>query len=559
MNKTKYIAMSILLVAAVLFIPAMLKTAAAEMGALPAPAIQAAGFHLKIDRQVIRLIQSVDAQNAPTDVFRRASPDVAGGKIRVVVEALEVSGTRSVSAMMVRQRITAAGGQVELAYENLYQSLIPLDAVEQVAASPFVKRVRLPFHPILHEVTSEGVNRIGADYLTDIPPFHAGRKVKVGVLDAAFKGYRSLLGSELPSQVTAQSFRADGNLENPYGNETYDVHGTACAEIIYDLMPDAEFFLTNIYTDVEHHAAVSWLIQNQVDVISCSLGWTNAGAGDGTGPICYDVERVHSAGIFWANAAGNEATDHWEGTFNDPDSDGWHNFSGSTQVLSFTVNAYTPVFLYMNWDDWGTWTGMDYTGSTQDYDLYLYIKYGATWFPVDSSQQIQNGNQWPTEEIVDGWYSSSGQTWGVAIRKKSASRSVKLEIFFSGNNSAVEFNVPEGSLTIPADSPYAIAAGSTGAFDDGYHYYSSRGPTSDGRIKPDFMAPSGVSTASYGSLGFYGTSASAPHMAGVIALLLGKTPYSDQQILNILQKRAVDLGPTGPDSQYGYGRVNLRE
>ncbi|MEZ5257440.1 MAG: S8 family serine peptidase [Ilumatobacteraceae bacterium] len=36
--------------------------------------------------------------------------------------------------------------------------------------------------------------------------------------------------------------------------------------------------------------------------------------------------------------------------------------------------------------------------------------------------------------------------------------------------------------------------------------YSSRGPTNDGRIKPDVAADSGLSTSVYGSAGFRGTS-----------------------------------------------------
>ena len=34
--------------------------------------------------------------------------------------------------------------------------------------------------------------------------------------------------------------------------------------------------------------------------------------------------------------------------------------------------------------------------------------------------------------------------------------------------------------------------------------YSSRGPTTDGRIKPELVAPTGVSTVSYGKSDFYG-------------------------------------------------------
>ena len=146
---------------------------------------------------------------------------------------------------------------------------------------------------------------------------------------------------------------------------------------------------------------------------------------------------------------------------------------------------------------------------------------------------------------------------GVAIKKVSATKNVTFNaLFISCRN--VEHNVPAGSLGSPADSPDALTVGATDAFDDSLHSYSSQGPTLDGRIKPDLSAPSGVYTSSYGSSGFYGTSASCPHAAGAVALLLNKTPYDATQVLTIILNRALDYGPPGKDNMYGWGRLNLR-
>jgi hypothetical protein len=47
-------------------------------------------------------------------------------------------------------------------------------------------------------------------------------------------------------------------------------------------------------------------------------------------------------------------------------------------------------------------------------------------------------------------------------------------------------------------------------------------------------------------------------VAGAIALLKGKTPFTLDEIINILYSRAVDLGDPGKDNQFGWGRLNLR-
>ncbi|MDE2810015.1 MAG: S8 family serine peptidase [Gemmatimonadota bacterium] len=89
--------------------------------------------------------------------------------------------------------------------------------------------------------------------------------------------------------------------------------------------------------------------------------------------------------------------------------------------------------------------------------------------------------------------------------------------------------------------------------------YSSRGPTLDNRYKPELVAPTGVSTVSYGDRdGFHGTSAAAPHVAGAAALIKSANPsYSRTQLWDALIEATVDIGTRGRDNDSGYGKLVL--
>ena len=121
-------------------------------------------------------------------------------------------------------------------------------------------------------------------------------------------------------------------------------------------------------------------------------------------------------------------------------------------------------------------------------------------------------------------------------------------------------------ITVPADADGAIAVGAVDVLGSGdgtpqIASFSSRGPTADGRIKPDVVAPgSGVVVADlrrggYGRKG--GTSFAAPLVSGVCTLLLEKNPeWTPAQVLEALRSTALDLGTAGPDTVYGWGQIN---
>ena len=106
---------------------------------------------------------------------------------------------------------------------------------------------------------------------------------------------------------------------------------------------------------------------------------------------------------------------------------------------------------------------------------------------------------------------------------------------------------------IPASSPSTIEP------------FSSRGPvtisypSAVSRLKPDISGVDCVAVTGVGGFGspFCGTSASAPHIAAITAQIWGAHPtLTPAQVRNALYTSAVDLGSSGKDTTFGYGRAD---
>jgi hypothetical protein len=130
----------------------------------------------------------------------------------------------------------------------------------------------------------------------------------------------------------------------------------------------------------------------------------------------------------------------------------------------------------------------------------------------------------------------------------------------AGNQGYRKYTTEEGttseaynsiSITDPGNADMIITVGATHRFRPhtyGVSYFSSRGPTGDGRIKPDLVAPGEKITAPLpgGLAGVKdGTSMAAPHVSGAAALLMARHNElvgRPARIKEILKSTATDLG-----------------
>jgi len=157
--------------------------------------------------------------------------------------------------------------------------------------------------------------------------------------------------------------------------------------------------------------------------------------------------------------------------------------------------------------------------------------------------------------VNNSWGSSDGGRTEF-LPDVQALRAAGIVPVFSAGNSGPG----DGTMGAPGSFSEALAVGATNS-EDNLASFSSRGPSPlTDEMKPDVSAPgvairSSVPGNDYAS--YQGTSMAAPHVAGLAALMLSGDPTLDVDTLEeLIRLTAIDLGPTGPDSSFGYGRID---
>jgi len=492
----------------------------------------------RIGSALQRLVQARTRSRQELDVSARQRGVQLGAADSVLVTVESEPGRATASESAAVQ----LGGRVTARYRDLVDVELPLSSAASLAAEPSVRRVDLPAlpHADYVPVAGEGVNVINAATWQRAGSTGAG--VKLGIVDLGFDKYVERLSFDLPASVDASCTRRP--LEN--GEE----HGQAVAQISHEVAPGAELFFANVGTVTELGQAVDCLIGKGVTVINHSVGWMYTGPGDGTGPVNAIVDDAASRGVFWANAAGNHAEGHWAGVWSDPDGNGWLNFTPTDEHQDFNTGPDDRVVVGMRWSDpWGT--------ACNDFDLYLLTSTGAVITASENVQDCSVGSQ-PIEYVVDY---ANGYPYSIAVRRVRDAGGPPPTIELITFHHELLYQVPANSFLQPADNRSAGMA-SVGAVSwqdpSRIQPFSSRGPTTDGRIKPDLVAPDTVSVASYAYPAMRGTSGSAPHVAGAAALVKSAHPtFGPEQIKSYLAQRVTDLGSPGADTTFGSGRLWL--
>lgn len=467
----------------------------------------------------------------------------------------------------------------------------------------------------------------GGPISTNDLPGATGTRNSSGVLTSSTGG---IIGTSFVVGSGAGGSGTAGDLEGIVPGCSFagaGAEGTALLEIIHDISPGAQLSFANADTDVAFRQAVNSLAGSN-DIVMDDLGFFGVPA-DGTSAISTNTANALNSATnpirAYFTAVGNSADEHYFGTYVDSGVSGvtvagitnagdFHLFqqtADTTDVLGLGPKPYNviklppngEVVIFLTWDD-------TFGASSNNYDLYLTQQ--STNQVVAHSTDPQNGTQDPVEFI--DYVNNTGITdfFHIMVQNvQNLAQAKHLNLFsfqpecaadgprllVAGHHERHNYNTATRSVAAEGDaggSPVgvvsvgAICSASlkaqtvfTGSLapdescldttNSTIEYFSSQGPTLDGRTKPEISAIDGVSITGAGSFEnpFFGSSAATPHVAGIAALLLqskacllnGAAGAVDNvtartDLHNLIMNNTVPLGGSTPNNIFGFGRAD---
>ena len=529
-----------------------------------------------LDSMLSQLVERVE-QGISTANDAAASAPVSDG------ESVAVTFYTQGDATSLADFLRANGGDPRNVGDGYIEAYVPISLLVSASEQPSVIRVDAivppqpaDAAPLLPDsldtqnapasrgnVTSQGVALHGADAWHTAG--YKGRGVKVGVIAFGFRGLSARMGNELPASVTARCYRSTGVFTSARAScETDSSFGTVAAETLLDIAPDVDLYISNPRSRGDLKTAVDWMVSQGVDVINQSLIWHWDGPGDGTSPNTNSplksVDAAVSGGAVWANGAGNYARRTWHGQFTDADGDGLLNFvrgDALSALNKLEIAAGETVTIQLRWDD-------SWAAANKDLDLYLFDTKSTSIAARSERFQTGEADQTPYEWIR--YTPTTSGTYDIVVRHWSGAtpRWVQLQ---SWSRNYIERYSVSGSIPNPAESanPGMLAVGAAHYWDTNtLAEYSGRGPTPDGRTKPDITGADCTQVASRSSYilngqrcWFDSTGQASIQVAGLAALVKDAFPaYTPRQIANYLKTNAQARG-TKPNNSWGHGFARL--
>ena len=473
----------------------------------------------------------------------------------------------------------------------------PIDNLPDFNNEPWtnlLQYVRPAYRPITNigMVTSQGDFAQRSDILR-LGYGLNGEGIKVGVMSDSYNSLGrnealvDIVNGDLPGPGNRFGYETLIDVVQDYNTQEVDLsiisdEGRAMLQIIHDIAPGATLAFRTGYNFAKDMAiGIRSLQEAECQIIVDDLTYPNEPfLKDGV--IAKTVDSVAAEGVLYFTSAGNFGDHSYMSEFYpNAANPSYHDFSlggGDTaQQVTMEPGYYRIV---LQWE--GDWYSLGETangGADTDLDIYLVDDQGNIIVSNNDKDVTRDPMESLYFTIEDGTAASN-----IVIHRASGDRNVKFKyIIFEGNFiDFEEYKTGTSTITGHANAEEAITIGAmlysnTPAYDTlaPIASFSSRGGTPVWydvlmqeviREKPNLIGPNGVNTTvSFGSLNidgdnypnFFGTSAAAPHAAGVAALLLqAQNKFGDIiDVKDVLQTSAYQIGDSDHDFVNGYGLI----
>ncbi len=519
----------------------------------------------------------------------------------VVIDAVAAHDIGSLRADLERLGLKKA-----VTFGSMISGLLPVTAIDDLAALENLKFARPAYAKTnVGRTTSQGDAAMRADIARGNLAVD-GSGITLGVLSDSFDCFGQaaddVASGDLPVDIIVLADLPDFAFACAFFGTD---EGRALMQIGHDVAPGAkQAFHTSFGGEASFAQGIIDLatVAGANVIVDDVIFFTEPMFQDGI--IAQAVDTVVGMGVSYFSSAGNSARAAYDSSFAaggafapdafpspdffaPPFSGGTaHDFDPGLGVDVFqkiTVPEGSGVIIAFHWDD-PFFSVSGAPGAETDMDMYILDDPPTTVLAGGVDNNILGGDPVEVFFFVNPFGSGRTEFNAMLLNFDGANPELmKYVIFPLGTEVNIEeFDTASGTLYGHANAAGAEAVGAafyanTPAFGVDpavLEPFSSGGPTpilfkADGtptfelRHKPEIVGPDGTNTTFFGFdvepdgfPNFFGTSAAAPHAAGVAALMLEAAPaLSPSSLYATLESTAADMGAAGFDFDSGFGLI----
>ncbi len=394
----------------------------------------------------------------------------------------------------------------------------------------------------------------------------------------------NLPGTNNPSDNDLPVTILDDSADNSFFNLADE--GRAMIQLIHDVAPGANFIFHSGFNGAENTAqGIDELVAAGADIIVDDVFFPEEPFFQ-DGVIAQAVDRAFAAGVPYFSAAGNSGRNSYESDLRLVESNEqinttglenyrFHDFDPGTEVdilQDFTLNPGTFISMSFQWDS--PFASAGGKGATSDLDIFLLdennnivtagVESNIGFDAVETLQFVNPTNTATEYKILIGQNITAGDETPNLIKYIDFGGGTVGAEYFTFSSTVFGHPNASGAEAVGAAfygtptqlQPFSSNGGIPILFDRN----GDRLSEPEIRPKPQIVAPDGVNNTFFGSdiegdgfPNFFGTSAAAPHAAGVAALLLEANPDATPELIyQALEQSAIDLNdPLTPGEDIG--------